>query len=120
MGRKQDAESVWRGRLSKFRKSKLTVKEFCRQEGVSEPSFYRWRKRLDLGPVETKSVRRSQAQKPNTSRQQSFIPVRVPAPAVAFAEVEFLNGIRVRVPATNAEALRVAMTAGNEICREVD
>ena len=50
MGRKQNqAESSWRSRMTKFRRSKLTVVEFCRREAVSVPSFYHWRKRLEGG-----------------------------------------------------------------------
>ena len=43
----------------------------------------------------------------------------VSVPSATFTEVEFPNGVRIRVPATNAEALRVALTTGNEVCREV-
>jgi len=115
MGRNQSqsAESVWRDRLARFRKSKLTVAEFCRQEGVSDPSFYQWRKRLDQGQVKSKQVQRSSAPK---AGQPPFVPVRVPPSA--FAEVEFPNGVRIRVPATNVEALRAAIQAGNELFQE--
>lgn len=40
------AEQQWRGRLRRWRDSGQGVREFCWQEGVSEPSFYQWRKRL--------------------------------------------------------------------------
>ena len=42
MGRKpnQSTEAMWRDRLTRFRECDLTVKEYCRQEGVSDPSFY--------------------------------------------------------------------------------
>jgi len=36
----------WRRRLAQFQESELSVAAFCRQEGVSPPSFYVWRKRL--------------------------------------------------------------------------
>ena len=36
--------SVWQERLLRFASTDLTVAEFCRSEGVSTPSFYRWRK----------------------------------------------------------------------------
>jgi len=50
MGRMQNqAESSWRSRMTKFRRSKLTVVEFCRREAVSVPSFYHWRKQLEGG-----------------------------------------------------------------------
>jgi len=36
--------SVWQERFTRFSTTDLTVAEFCRSEGVSTPSFYRWRK----------------------------------------------------------------------------
>ena len=35
---------VWQERFTRFASTDLTVAEFCRREGVSTPSFYRWRK----------------------------------------------------------------------------
>ena len=40
------AEDRWRDRIKRWRGSGLSVREFCLREGVSEPSFYQWRKRL--------------------------------------------------------------------------
>lgn len=40
------AERLWRERLRRWRRSGQSVSEFCWHEGVSEPSFYQWRKRL--------------------------------------------------------------------------
>lgn len=39
----------WSGRFQRFEKSSQTVAEFCRAEGVSQPSFYQWRRRLTGG-----------------------------------------------------------------------
>ena len=36
----------WTGRLKRLEKSKQTVADFCRSEGVSVPSLYHWKKRL--------------------------------------------------------------------------
>ena len=36
--------SVWQERFTRFASTGLTVAEFCRSEGVSTPSFYRWKK----------------------------------------------------------------------------
>ena len=124
MGRKssESVESVWRDRLARFRASSLTVRQFCRQEGVSDPSFYRWRKLLEEGQPGAKRVRRSSVP-PKTAVSQPFVPVSVPASiSVAtsiVAEIEFPNGVRIRVPATHSEALRIAIQTGNEACREV-
>jgi transposase-like protein len=36
----------WRDRLAEQERSGLSVKQFCQQQGVTEYSFYAWRKRL--------------------------------------------------------------------------
>lgn len=116
MVRKQleTTEMVWRDRLARFERSGLSVKEFCRQEGCSDPSFYQWRKRL-VRQRPRKPPRTSDGQKQDVA--ESFVPVAI-SPST-FTEVEFPNGVRMRVPANNAAALRVALTAGNELCKEV-
>jgi len=40
------AEQQWRDRLRRWRDSGQSVRDFCWREGVSELSFYQWRKRL--------------------------------------------------------------------------
>jgi putative transposase len=40
------AQGEWRLLLAKFSASGLGVSAFCRSEGFSEASFYRWRARL--------------------------------------------------------------------------
>jgi hypothetical protein len=40
------AERRWRDRVKRWRESGQSVRRFCWREGVSEPSFYQWRKRL--------------------------------------------------------------------------
>ena len=43
----------WRRRLARWRRSKLSIVAFCRQEQVSQPSFFQWRRRLAaLDPAE--------------------------------------------------------------------
>ena len=48
MGRKSNSESVaiWRARLEGQRRSRLSVAECCRREGVGVSTFYAWRHRL--------------------------------------------------------------------------
>ena len=38
----------WTERLQRFEESQQTVAEFCKAEGVSEGSFYQWKRRLKL------------------------------------------------------------------------
>jgi hypothetical protein len=47
------AAKRWRERLARWRSSGLSVRRFCLREGVSEPSFYLWRKRL-AGEVDSR------------------------------------------------------------------
>lgn len=116
MGRKRNgqAEAEWRKRLAKFRRSGLTVAEFCRREGISQPSFYHWRRRLEDGKGIAKSRR---ANRPAGPATVEFLPLHMTS-AAAVAEVEFPNGVRVRVPAESIEALRAAVLAGSQLCRE--
>lgn len=48
MARSRDSrkQRQWRRRMVRFQRTQQSVARFCRSEGVSEPSFYFWRKRL--------------------------------------------------------------------------
>src|SRR6516165_2679304 len=39
-------ERTWRQRVARWRHSGLTARDFCAREGLSEPSFYAWRRTL--------------------------------------------------------------------------
>jgi hypothetical protein len=42
----------WRERIAEQERSGLSVKQFCKEQGLTEYSFYAWRKRLrGPGPV---------------------------------------------------------------------
>lgn len=43
---RSDRELYWRGVLQRQSESGLSVASFCRQESVSAPSFYAWRRKL--------------------------------------------------------------------------
>jgi hypothetical protein len=44
--RQSEKVEFWRWVLVEFERSGLSVREFCRQEGILEPSFYSWRKKI--------------------------------------------------------------------------
>jgi transposase-like protein len=49
VGRKNaEKELRWREILERYADSGVSVREFCVSEGVSEPSFYAWRKKLGM------------------------------------------------------------------------
>ena len=106
--------AVWFRRLARFRGSDLTVVEFCRREGVSQPSFYQWRKRLEAEEVSRE--RQGRKRMASAGDLSPFVPVNVTSPVMA--EVEFPNGVRVRIPAAHIDALRAAIRAGNDLCQE--
>ena len=37
-----DQQQFWEMVLETFKSSNLSVRQFCKQEGLSEPSFYSW------------------------------------------------------------------------------
>jgi hypothetical protein len=39
-------QELWRKRVEDQARSGLTIREFCRREGLSEPGFYGWRREL--------------------------------------------------------------------------
>ena len=49
----------WRERLAEHERSGLTVKRYCEERGITQYSFYAWRKRLrEQGPVRFALVER--------------------------------------------------------------
>ena len=49
----------WAGRIAAQQRSGMSVKQFCKEQGLTEYSFYTWRKRLqESGPVRFALVER--------------------------------------------------------------
>lgn len=57
--RSSEKEAFWRLVLDEHQSSGLTVRAFCKQESLSEPSFYAWRKELRKRDQESGAVRES-------------------------------------------------------------
>ena len=51
-------ESAWRDRMARHAGSGQSVEVFCKNEGVSAWSFYRWRKLLGVGRKPSKGLAR--------------------------------------------------------------
>ena len=80
------ARERWRRRIAKQASSGLSVAEFCRQQEVSQASFYQWRKKLR-----------------ETTAQESFVPMAIVASAAV--SVELPCGAVVRLPAGDERSL---------------
>lgn len=113
-----NAEAAWRERLTRYEGCGLTVEAFCRQEGVSASSFYRWKRRLG------KSGPSSPAQ--NNARDEAplFVPVQISPPASAEVRIVLPGGAVVHVPEGAAKDVLAccirsaasAQTAEGETC----
>jgi len=104
----------WTGRLSRFQNSELTVAQFCQAEGVSQPSFYQWKRKLRDQPLPTESSSRRPARSRNpTNKIPAFKAVEVTASSLPFASQPALtvcmsSGIQIAV-ADNPAAIRAVM-----------
>jgi transposase-like protein len=94
--RDSEKEQFWRRMVAQQRQSGGTIRAFCQREGLSQPSFYQWRRELarrDRAPI----ARRGAA---------TFVPIQVVAEA-ALIEIALPGGVVVRVRAgADAATLR--------------
>jgi len=80
MSRGSNATKVeqWSDRLSRFENSVKTVAEFCLAEGVSQPSFYQWKKRLGIGDeVRVGTAKRGKSPNRGSKNESTFKPIRL-------------------------------------------
>ena len=58
----------WTERIAAQQRSGISVKQFCKEQGLTEYSFYAWRKRLqERGPVRFALVERNARQQERTA-----------------------------------------------------
>ncbi len=101
---RSETANLWRERLRRFASSQISVSQFSLSEGVSQPSYYYWKKKLRELPSDAKS------KSPVTDLQ--FMPLRLATesanpiipqsdeqagPPVAGTTIELPGGVRIRV-----------------------
>lgn len=100
--RSGEREAFWREQVRRQAASRLSVRRFCEEKGLSEPSFYAWRRTL---------AQRAAIQVPE------FVPVMI-APHVAGSSsritIELCGGRVVHLPETMATERVVALLRGLE------
>ena len=111
-------QEVWRRRMQRFSRSRLTVAEFCDREEVSVAAFYQWRRKLvALGRSSAATVRaQTQGGLPAqvvSGAPNGFVPVKVWQSSAI--EVRFPNGVVLTLPAGDPEALRQALLVVSQI-----
>ena len=89
----------WAERIAAQGRSGMSVKQFCREQGLTECSFYAWRKRLqERGPVRFALVERSARRQDRTTE--------------AVLELVLATGARLRIGSgVDAATLRTVLDA---------
>ena len=87
-------QRFWQEQIARWRHSGLSVRQFCQREGLSEPSFYAWRRVLSQRGT-------SVAARPaDVAHRSNFVSVRVAEPSAckgSMIEILLPRGRRVRV-----------------------
>lgn len=104
--RRKDREAYWRGVLKRQVESGLNVAEFCRQESISAPGFYAWRRKLKERDV-ADGHQNGRATGTVSSRQ--LLPVRIESHAPA-------TPVRILLP----ECISIETSAGVDVGRLSD
>ncbi len=105
----EDQRQFWQMAIETCQSSGLSVRQFCKQEGLSEPTFYQWRKRLakvdqfkDDGKV--------------TCPTEPFIQVSLPQEKPASLELVFASGHTLRInPGIDNKTLTLVLSALCEV-----
>jgi len=89
----------WQNRLESHKNSGLSIDAFCRQEGFSKTTFYRWTECLKDGipkpMLAEREDRKKAAHKKTTAGKAAFVPITLKASP---GEIELPNGGVVRLP----------------------
>ena len=80
-----DLRRFWRKAIKKWRNSGLSIRQFCKDQGLSKPSFYYWRKKLTK--TEATEVDRQKDNKPS-----AFIEVSIPDGNLSTLELVLTSG----------------------------
>ena len=106
-GRKSaEKELHWREVLERYSGSDVSVREFCSREGVSEPSFYAWRKKLGMRKNGSARPRPARGRNDRSDNGRLFVPLQV-LDTTATLEIIHPLGYRIQVTGdVNPVALR--------------
>jgi transposase-like protein len=104
-----EKEQFWRLVFDEHFSSGLSVRAFCRQESLSEPSFYSWRRTFRDGDL------KGGGDGPSPAEHHGLIPVRItPAPAASQRGIEIVTpqNILVRLGGDcSSETIHCVLTA---------
>ena len=112
--RNESKERHWREHVSAWQAGGSTIRAYCRQQGLSEPSFHAWRREL---------ARRDEvavAPAPPASRAKAasitWMPVTVAPAMPPLVEVQLPTGTVLRIPAdVESTTLERILTALHQV-----
>jgi hypothetical protein len=117
MARKQNGETEarWREIVERQAGSGLSVRSFCAAEGIREPSFYAWRKRLRTRKSNgSRTVRKEAREQACGDNARLFVPLKL-VDAATTLEIIHPLGYRIQVTGdVNPVALRRVIEALDE------
>mgnify|MGYP002623018478 CR=1 FL=1 len=95
---KQGSEKqlYWREIIGRHAGGGLSVRQFCAAEGISEPSFYAWRRKLGKPAGGGKRSQTSSARRSGSRNGRDFIPLKLLESSGA-VEVVHPSGYRIRL-----------------------
>jgi hypothetical protein len=108
----------WRRQIQRQPKTNLTIADFCRQLGVSVPTFYYWKRRVQAGLwTPSEPVAEASRSRPPTTAPAPFLPVSIIDPdAGTHLEIELANACVVRLRGSlSPQLLRAAITAAGQL-----
>lgn len=119
-----EQHQFWQMAIETFNASGLSVRQFCRKEGLSEASFYAWRKKLagsdntanKFGKESTNNHTAKEAESTETCNRNSqsskdFIQVSLPQSSSAF-ELILVSGNKLRINSSaDSKTLTSILTA---------
>src|SRR4051794_40137023 len=117
-----DKERFWRRMVQLWQRGgEPAVRDFCGEQGVSESSFYAWRRLIAERDHERRHTDERRPSRPAPSERPAFVPLCVPPALAAVSsaatlEVVLTSGPIVRVPAGfDAAALRQLLVVLGEM-----
>ena len=85
----EERRQFWQMVIETWQDSGMSISKFCKAEGLSEGTFYNWRKRL--------SGRHAQRKEPADPRPSAFIEIAMPRSDHAALELVLCSGNTLRI-----------------------
>ena len=108
-----ERKRYWRDLVERQPSSGLNIARFCAEAGVSQNSFYVWKKRLQTTVQQGRAAMPPRKLRRKKAAAKSLVPVRLipdvshQPPAARALEIAWPNGIALRIPAgSDSKTLR--------------